>query len=134
MPRKNRGPVTRIRGGHALAAVTAFQKLAEAPFPPKDAFRLAKVIATLNADPNVAALEQTRLRLVRKYGAEDPATHATKVQLQHQAEFVRDYAEVADFHRDPRCAVADGDPGPGAEPDSARHDHAGAVLHGGRGE
>lgn len=77
----------------ALHAAQGLQKLMASNFPARDAFRISKLVATLNANPDLTALEAVRSATVQRFGVKENG--AITVPPERMPEFLAEYEPVA---------------------------------------
>lgn len=59
-----------IAVGRALEALRILERLAASPYPARAAYRIGRLVARLQMNPDVIAAEKTRQEVVRKLGVE----------------------------------------------------------------
>ncbi len=86
-------PALEIPAGQALQALQTLQRMAISDFPAREAYAIARVIARLQANPDLIATDEARRSIARKFGAEKDGV--ISVPPDKTAAFLAEYEPIA---------------------------------------
>lgn len=79
--------------GRALEALRILERLASAPYPARAAYRIGRLLARLQMNPDITAAENSRRTTVQKFGIEKDGQ--ISVPPEQMLAFSEDYGPVA---------------------------------------